>query len=111
MPQREVKPSRASATGAVAQLREEVQEYHLEVRTTLATMLANCEHCRRQVQDLDLQLNGCKPESDAAPGLRKDVASLKQSRDGARRAVRTIWVAIGGITAFVSAVIAWFSPK
>jgi len=111
MAPREVKPSRVSATGAVAQLREEVQAYHLEVKTALVTLQTHCEHCREQVGWLDLQINGSRPESDAAPGIKKDVSSLKQSRDSVRRGVKTLWIALGTITSIGSAIFAWFFPK
>jgi hypothetical protein len=111
MTPKEVKPTRVSSSGAVAKLREEVQEYHLEVKTALATIQANCIHCREQVGWLDLQINGSRPESDAAPGIKKDVDSLKQSRESVRRGFRTLWITVGALTSIVSAVFAWFVPK
>jgi hypothetical protein len=94
-------PMRVSASGAVAQLREEVYAYHLEVKSALATITERCGHCRAQVDGIDLQVNGEKPERDGAPSMKSDIASLKQSRVSARRGLQFAWTALVGLTGVV----------
>ena len=89
---------------AIAQLRDEVHGYHIEVTKALATVQANCEHCHKSIEGLDLQINGEKPERDDAPSMKHDIASLKQSRNSLRRGVQIAWAvitAIGGIVGYV----------
>lgn len=82
---------------AVSQLRDEVHGYHVEVVEALATMQTNCKHCHAQVEGLDLQINGEKPERDDAPSMKHDIGSLKQSRNSLRRGIQVLWIVLTGI--------------
>ena len=100
--------SRSSVSGrAVAKLSDEVHGYHIEVTQALATMQADCLHCRKQVNDLDLQINGEKPERDDAPSMKADIKSLKQSRTSLRRGVQFSWAVISAIGGLVGTIIAY----
>jgi hypothetical protein len=92
-----VKKKVASSGRGVAQLRQEVHEYHMEVTKTLSAMQENCKHCHSTVHDLDLQINGEKPERDNAPSMKNDISSLKQSRDSVRTGVRWLWTVVVGV--------------
>lgn len=95
MPPKKALP--VSASGAVAALRSEVQEYHLEVTNAITLIQANCKHCREQIQGIDLQINGEKPERDGSPSMKSDINSLKQSRSSVRRGMGYAWTAIATI--------------
>jgi hypothetical protein len=97
-------PPRVSASGAVAELREEVRDYHLEVKTALATIVERCGHCRGQVDGLDLQINGEKPEREGAPSMKSDIASLKHSRLSARRGMQIAWTVLIGLAGVVTSI-------
>jgi len=101
----EKKKRTATSSSLVEKLRDELHEYHVEVTQALATMDANCKHCHKQMADLDLQINGEKPERDDAPSMRHDISSLKQSRNALRRGVQIAWVVITGIGGIVGTMI------
>ena len=106
---------RKTTISAVAQLRDEVHGYHIEVTEALATMQANCQHCHKIVSDLDLQINGEKPERSDAPGLKHDVDNLKIARDNLvsshRRVIQYAWAVFTVVGGFVVTLFSYKSWK
>ena len=80
-----------SSSGLVAELREEVHEYHLEVTKALATMSANCGHCQKRVSAIDLEIHGENPEREDAPGLKKILDKQVSELGYLKRSIHITW--------------------
>lgn len=89
------------STREFTKLKDEVHSYHIDVSNVLAKMQENCVHCKTQIDGLDLQINGEKPERDDAPSMRHDITSLKQSRNSLRRGVQIAWAVLLGLGGIV----------
>jgi hypothetical protein len=95
-----------SSSGLVEELRSELHEYHVTVTSALATMTANCKHCRKQIEGLDLEINGENPEREDAPGIKAEVKAQRAELKSVRKGIHTTWVVI---TTLASICGGWFT--
>ena len=81
----------------IAELRDELHCYHIEVRESLASIKMNCDHCHKQYDNIGLLLYGMTPPSEVSPGLVVRVDDLERTRRIARRVVKIVWVVTLGL--------------
>ena len=88
------KKSPTVRSSAIESLRGEVQDYHLEVTKSLATVHANLKHFGEKLESLSLTINGESPENKDAPSLKARVSALESARKHAMNSITIAWTVL-----------------
>jgi hypothetical protein len=93
---------RPRSSNTIAQLREDVHEYHVEVKEFMSCAVEKCRTCTQKIDDLDLVVNGKKPEDVNAPGHTSQIADLIRTRKYQVWSLRVAYAVITVVIAFFS---------